>query len=134
MQCKIENHFQKPRCCCFGQQLLLFRNLIVKDIFEEYSLSTNVIYFCLSAATNHVQHNYVLKNLVPRLASLLCHSVLLVKGEPLGGKDLTGPICPSLFLYPLHPRPAKTGPFYYFTLSNVRRFYSLMESLWVGKG
>ena len=70
----------------------------MKDIFEEYSLSTNVIYFCLSAATNHVQHNYVLKNLVPRLASLLCHSVLLVKGEPLGGKDLTGPICPSLSL------------------------------------
>ena len=37
--------------------------------------------------------------------------MLLVKGEPLGGKGLTGPICPSLFLNPFSPRPAKTVPF-----------------------
>ena len=37
-----------------------------------------------------------------------------VMGEPLGvgGKGLTGPICPSLFLLnPFPPKPAKTGPF-----------------------
>ena len=41
----------------------------------------------------------------------------------LGGKGLTGPTCPSLFLNPFSPRPAKTVPFvsllclmlYYFT-------------------
>ena len=36
---------------------------------------------------------------------------LLVKGEPLGGKGFIGPICPSLFLKPFPPRPAKTDPF-----------------------
>ena len=39
--------------------------------------------------------------------------ILLLKGEPLGGKGLTGPtcICPSLFLNPFSPRPAKTVTF-----------------------
>ena len=37
--------------------------------------------------------------------------ILLVKGEPLGGKGLTGPTCPSLFLNPFSPRPAQTVPF-----------------------
>ena len=36
---------------------------------------------------------------------------ILVKGEPLGGKGLTWPICPSLFLNPFPLRPAKTVPF-----------------------
>ena len=36
---------------------------------------------------------------------------LLFKGEPLGGKGLTGPICPSLFLNLFPPRPGETGPF-----------------------
>ena len=36
-------------------------------------------------------------------------SILLVKGEPLGGKWLTGPICPYLFLNPSPARPQKTG-------------------------
>ena len=34
-----------------------------------------------------------------------------MREEPLGGKGLTGPICPSLFLNPFPPRPAKTVPF-----------------------
>ena len=29
----------------------------------------------------------------------------------MGGKGLTGPTCPSLFLNPFSPRPAKTVPF-----------------------
>ena len=33
------------------------------------------------------------------------------QGRALGGKWLTGPIWPSLFLNPLPPRPAKTSPF-----------------------
>ena len=37
--------------------------------------------------------------------------MLLVKGEPLSGKGLTGPTCPSLFLNPFSPKPAKTVPF-----------------------
>ena len=37
--------------------------------------------------------------------------ILLVKGEPLGGKGLTEPICPSLFLNPFPPRAAKSGRF-----------------------
>ena len=43
---------------------------------------------------------------------LLCltpdNNIILIKGEPLGGKGLTGPTCPSLFLNPFSPRPAKT--------------------------
>ena len=34
--------------------------------------------------------------------------ILLIKGESLGGKGLTGPICPSLFLNPFSPRLAQT--------------------------
>ena len=38
--------------------------------------------------------------------------ILLVKGEPLGGKELiTEPICPSLFLNPFPPRAAKSEHF-----------------------
>ena len=37
--------------------------------------------------------------------------ILLVKREPLGGKGLTGPICPSLISLTFSPRPAKTIPF-----------------------
>ena len=37
--------------------------------------------------------------------------ILLMKGDPLGGKGLTGPICPSLFLNLSSPRPVKTIPF-----------------------
>ena len=35
--------------------------------------------------------------------------ILLVKGEPLGGKGLTEPVSPSLFLNPFPPRAAKSG-------------------------
>ena len=38
-------------------------------------------------------------------------TILLVKGEPLGGKGLTEPICPSLFLNTFPPRAAKSGHF-----------------------
>ena len=50
---------------------------------------------------------------------------LLIKG----GKGLTGPICPSLFLNPFPPRPAETSIILlclmpdYFTLYNTKRFY-----------
>ena len=58
-------------------------------------------------------------------------TIVLVKGDPLGGKGLTGPICSSPFLNLFPPRPALC----YFTLmSNARRFYTSRESLWVGKG
>ena len=61
--------------------------------------------------------------------------ILLVKGEPLGRKGLTEPICPSLFLNPFPPRATKSIHFVIvYTVSNVRRFYSSNESLWVGKG
>ena len=51
-------------------------------------------------------------------------TILLIKGEPIGGKGLTGPICPSLFLNPFPPIPAKTVPFVnYFTLFNARQLY-----------
>ena len=43
--------------------------------------------------------------------SVECQAILLVKGEPLGGKGLTEPICPSLFLNPFPPRAAKSGHF-----------------------
>ena len=54
--------------------------------------------------------------------------ILLLKGEPLGGKGLTGPICPSLFLNSFPPKPANASPFVillclmpdYFILSNAR--------------
>ena len=49
---------------------------------------------------------------VPLLLYSVCrHTILLIKQEPLGGKGLTGPICPYLFLNPFPPRLAKTGPF-----------------------
>ena len=48
--------------------------------------------------------------------------ILLVKGEPLGGKGLTGPISPSLLLNPFPPRPAKTGPFVILLCLTSRRF------------
>ena len=37
--------------------------------------------------------------------------ILLIKGEPLAGKELPEPICPSLFLNPFPPRAAKSGHF-----------------------
>ena len=60
------------------------------------------------------------------LCFLLCQTpeILLIKGEPLGGTRLTGPICSSLFLHSLC----------YFTLSNARWFYSPKDSLKVGNG
>ena len=74
----------------------------------------------------------------PKVDTLLFYSVerqtiLLVKGEPLGGKGLTEPICPSLFLNPFPPKAAKSGHFV-ILLSNARRFYSSKESPLVGKG
>ena len=45
------------------------------------------------------------------IAICLTLDVLLIKGEPLGGKGLTGPIYTSLFLNPFSPRPAQTSPF-----------------------
>ena len=52
----------------------------------------------------------------PKADTLLFYSVerqtiLLVKGEPLSGKGLTEPICPSLFLNTFPPRAAKRGHF-----------------------
>ena len=41
----------------------------------------------------------------------LTQMILLVKGEPLGGKGLTGPICTSLFLNSFPPSVAKTALF-----------------------
>ena len=41
----------------------------------------------------------------------LSKTILLVKGEPLGGKGLIVPTCPTLFLNPFSPRPVKTVPF-----------------------
>ena len=36
--------------------------------------------------------------------------ILIIMGEPLGGKGLTGPICPSLFLNLFSLIPGKTIP------------------------
>ena len=51
----------------------------------------------------------------PTPATLLCLTpddiTVLIKGELLGGKGLTRPICPSLFLNPFSPRLANTGHF-----------------------
>ena len=60
--------------------------------------------------------------------SVKCQVILLLKGEPLCGKGLTGPICPSLFLNSFPPKLANASPFVillclipdYFILSNAR--------------
>ena len=80
-------------------------------MFTSYPQVSTVQQFCLHlhALTLSLQDR-------PKPSTLLFYSVLhqtilLVKGEPLGGKGLTGPICPSLFLNPFSPRPAQTVPF-----------------------
>ena len=45
--------------------------------------------------------------------------ILLIKGEPLGGKGLTGPVCLSLFLNPFPPTPGGKG-----FLSGVQKHFS----------
>ena len=60
---------------------------------------------------------------------------LMLHFQPLQGKLQDGYIvaCNCAFNFS-SPRPTQTVPFIIYTLSNARRFYSLMECLWVGKG
>ena len=48
--------------------------------------------------------------------SVKCQTILLVKGEPLGGKGLTGPICSFLVLNYWPPRPAKNRGLHFIIL------------------